>query len=270
MFTLGRRALLAAYAAIIAVPLAVVLLGSLKTQQQLFDSPFRPTTDPAWGNYQTVLVSQGLGRALLNSVLVTAVSVFLTMLLASLAAYAVARLRGWPSRLIFGALIVGMAVPAQANMIPQRVLIEVLGLLDTLAALVVINVTVGLPVATFILAGFMRTLPAELYEASAIDGAGNWRTYASVVLPLSVPSLAAATIFLFVIQWNDLLYPLLLIQSPDRRTLPLALLGFQGEFLTNYPLLFTGVVVASLPLVVAYLFLQRYFVAGITAGATKG
>ena len=163
-----------------------------------------------------------------------------------------------------------MAVPAQANMIPQRVLVEVLGLLDSLFALVLINVTVGLPLATFILGGFMRTLPAELYEAAALDGAGNWRTYASVALPLSAPSLAATTIFLFVFQWNDLLYPLLLIQSPDKRTLPLALIGFRGEFLTNYPLLFTGVVVSSVPLVVGYLFLQRYFVAGLTAGATKG
>ena len=270
MFGVGRRSLLAAYALIIAVPLAVVLTGSLKTQQQLFESPFLPTLQPTFGNYGSVLVGQGLGRALLNSTLVTVSSVLVTIFLASLAAYAVARIKGWLSAAIFGFLVLGMAVPAQANMIPQRVLFEVLGLLDTLPALVLINVTVGLPVATFILGGFMRTLPAELYEAAAIDGAGNWRTYASVAMPLSAPSLAAATIFLFVIQWNDLLYPLLLIQSPDKETLPLALIGFQGEFLTNYPLLFTGVVVASVPLVVAYLFLQRYFVAGLTAGATKG
>src|SRR5699024_624039 len=83
-------------------------------------------------------------------------------------------------------------------------------------------------------------------------------------------SVAATAIFLFVIQWNDLLYPLLFIQSPEKRTLPLALLNFQGQFLTNYPMLFTGVVIASLPIVVAYVLLQRYFVAGMTAGATKG
>jgi len=270
MFTLARRSLLAAYALIIVVPLAVVITGSLKTQQQLFESPFLPTLAPTFGNYGEVLVSQGLGRALLNSTLVTVSSVVLTVFLASLAAYGVARMRGWLSAAVFGFLILGMAVPAQANMIPQRVLVEVLGLLDSLLALVLINVTVGLPVATFILGGFMRTLPAELYEAAALDGAGNWRTYSRIALPLSAPSLAATTIFLFVIQWNDLLYPLLLIQSPDKQTLPLALIGFQGEFLTNYPLLFTGVVVASVPLVVAYLFLQRYFVAGLTAGATKG
>ncbi|MCY1241192.1 L-arabinose transport system permease protein AraQ [compost metagenome] len=132
------------------------------------------------------------------------------------------------------------------------------------------NVVSTLPIAVFILGGFMRTLPKELYEASSIDGTGPWRTYVSIALPLSAPSVAAAAIFLFVIHWNELLYPLLFIQSPGNRTLPLALLSFQGEFQTNYPLLFAGVILASLPVVVAYVFLQRYFVAGITAGASKG
>lgn len=266
---LSRRALLAAYTVIIVVPLAVVVFGSFKTQQQLFANPYLPTLSPALANYRSALLSQGLGQALLNSALVTASGVLVTLVLASLAAFGIARIRGWVSGVVFGLLVVGMAIPAQANMIPQRVLFERVGLLDSLLGLVVINVTVTLPVATFILTGFMKTLPTELYEASSLDGAGNLRTYLSVVMPLSAPSLAATTIFLFVIQWNDLLYPLLLIQSPDKRTLPLALISFQGEFLTNYPLLFTGVILSSLPIVVAYVLLQRQFVAGITAGAGK-
>lgn len=266
---LSRRALLAAYTVIIVVPLAVVVFGSFKTQQQLFANPYLPTLSPALANYRSALLSQGLGQALLNSALVTASGVLVTLVLASLAAFGIARIRGWVSGVVFGLLVVGMAIPAQANMIPQRVLFERIGLLDSLLGLVVINVTVTLPVATFILTGFMKTLPTELYEASSLDGAGNLRTYLSVVMPLSAPSLAATTIFLFVIQWNDLLYPLLLIQSPDKRTLPLALISFQGEFLTNYPLLFTGVILSSLPIVVAYVLLQRQFVAGITAGAGK-
>lgn len=265
----GRRALLAVYTVIIVVPLTVVVFGSFKTQQQLFANPYLPTLTPELSNYRSALLAQGLGRALLNSALVTTAGVLLTLLLASLAAFAIARIRGWVSAAIFGLLVVGMAIPAQANMVPQRVLFERLGLLDSLLGLVLINITVTLPVATFILAGFMKTLPSELYEASSLDGAGNLRTYLSIVMPLSAPSLAATTIFLFVIQWNDLLYPLLLIQSPQKKTLPLALIGFQGEFLTNYPLLFTGVILSSLPIVVAYILLQRHFVAGITAGAGK-
>src|SRR5215207_2125134 len=248
LFNLGRRTLLVVYALIILVPVLVVVFGSFKTQQQLFANPFLPPTQPQLSNYSQAMFGQGIGQALINSVIVTVTSV----------------------NLIFGFLILGMAIPAQANMIPQRVLFETLGLLDSLLGLILINITVTLPIATFILGGFMKTLPPSLFEASSIDGAGAWRSFVSVAVPLSAPSIAATTIFLFVIQWNDLLYPLLFIQLPEKKTLPLALLGFQGEFLTNYPLLFTGVIVSSLPIVVAYVFLQRYFVAGITAGATKG
>ncbi|NNG20782.1 carbohydrate ABC transporter permease [Naumannella sp. ID2617S] len=269
MLTLGRRALLLVYTLIIVVPLAVVLFGSVKTQQEMFEHPFAPTLTPQLDGYATVLGSGGLGQALFNSTVITVSSVLATLVIASLAAYALARVRGWLGTAVYALLILGMAVPAQANMIPQRVLFEVLGLLDSRFGLVLINVVVTLPVAVFILTGFMRSLPGELFEAAAIDGAGDLRVFRSVVLPLSLPSLAATAIFLFVMHWNDLLYPLLFIQSPEKKTLPLALLGFQGEFLTNYPLLFSGVVVASLPLVVAYVFLQRYFIEGMTAGTGK-
>lgn len=270
LFNFGRRALLVVYALLILVPLTVVIFGSFKSQQELFANPFLPTLRPRLSNYSTALFDQGIWQALINSVVVTVSSVVLTLVVASLAAYAVARIPGWRGHLIFGFLILGMAIPAQANMIPQRVLFENLGLLDSRLGLILINITITLPVATFILGGFMKTLPPSLFEASSIDGASAWRAFRTIAIPLSAPSIAATTIFLFVIQWNDLLYPLLFIQSPDKQTLPLALLSFQGEFLTNYPLLFTGVIVSSLPIVIAYVFLQRYFVAGITAGATKG
>lgn len=269
-YRIGRNALLAVYAVIIAVPLVVVVTGTFKTQGELFASPFGPPESLNPRNYVTVLTQQNLGTAFLNSVVVTVSSVLLTLFVASLAAYGIARIPGWPGRLVYGFLVLGMAVPVQANMIPQYVLFDSLGLLNSRIGLVLVNVVMTLPVAVFILAGFMRTLPRELYEATSLDGAGPLRVYRSVVVPLSLPSIAATAIFLFVIHWNDLLYPLLFIQEPDKKTLPVALLDFTGEFLTNYPLLFTGVVVASAPLVLAYVFLQRYFVAGMTAGSVKG
>jgi raffinose/stachyose/melibiose transport system permease protein len=268
--TIGRRVVLGVYAVIVAVPLLVVLSGTFKTTPQLFSSPFGPPSSLSPRNYGSVLGQASMSTAFVNSAVVTGCAVVLTLLIGSLASYGVARIPGWKGWLAYGFLVVGMAVPAQANMIPQYVLFQRLGLLDSRLGLIIIEVVVALPVAVFIMAGFMRTLPRELFEASEIDGAGPWRIYRSVVLPVSLPSLAATAIFLFVIQWNDLLYPLLFIQDPSKRTLPLALLDFQGEFLTNYPLLFTGVVVASAPIVVAYVFLQRYFVAGITAGSVKG
>jgi raffinose/stachyose/melibiose transport system permease protein len=269
-YQIGRRTLLAIYAVLIVVPLWVVVAGTFKTTPELFSSPYGLPPALSFENYAQVLEEAGLAEAFVNSVVVTVCSVFLTLFIASLAAYGIARIPGWKGLAIFGFLVIGMSVPAQANMIPQYVLFDSLGLLNTRTALVLINIVVTLPVAVFILTGFMKTLPRELYEASSIDGAGAFRTYWSVIMPLSLPSVAATGIFLFVIHWNELLYPLLLIQEPSLRTLPLALLSFQGEFLTNYPLLFTGVMIASLPVVIAYVFLQRFFVAGITAGSVKG
>jgi raffinose/stachyose/melibiose transport system permease protein len=270
LHTLGRRTILAVYAVLIIVPLTVILFGTFKTTPALFANPFTPPRSLSPHNYKEVLVGEHLGTAFVNSVAVTLASVTLTLLIGSLAAYGVARIPGWRGWTIFGFLVLGMSVPAQANMIPQYVLFKQLGLLDSRIGLILINIVVTLPVAVFILGGFMRTLPKTLFEAGEIDGAGTWRTYWSIVMPLSMPSLAATAIFLFVMHWNELLYPLLFVQSPEKRTLPLALLSFQGEFQTDYPLLFTGVVLSSLPVVVGYVFLQRYFVAGITAGAVKG
>lgn len=265
----GRRLALGVYAVVILVPLLMVLLGSFRTLPDLFASPFGLPREPTLDNYRRVLGEGELGRAFLNSSIVTACSVTLTLLIALLVSFACTRLPGWQGWALWGFLVLGMSVPAQANMVPQYVLFERLGLLDSLTGLVLINIAVTLPVAVFILGGFLRTVPKELYEAAAIDGAGQWRTLRSIAVPLSLPAVATTGIFLFVMHWNDLLYPLLFVQSQDTRTLPLALLGFQGEFLTEYTLLFTGVVVASTPVVLAYLFLQRYFVAGMTSGAVK-
>ncbi|MBM6404872.1 carbohydrate ABC transporter permease [Phycicoccus sp. CSK15P-2] len=268
--SLGRRVVLGVYALLIIIPLLVVLTGSFKTTEQLFDAPFGPPSTLAPTNYGSVLTDASMGTAFVNSTVVTVTAVALTLVIGSLAAYGLSRIPGWKGFALYGFLVLGMAVPAQSNMIPQYVLWQRLGLLDSRLGLVLVEIVATLPVAVFILTGFMRTLPRELFEAGSIDGAGPWRTYRSIALPVSLPSLAATAIFLFVIQWNDLLYPLLFIHDPAKVTLPLALLNFQGEFLTNYPLLFTGVIVASAPLVVAYVFLQRYFVAGLTAGSVKG
>ena len=265
-----RRVALGVYALIIAVPLLVVVFGTLKTTQELFAAPLGLPTSPTGANYATVIGNGEIVVALRNSVVVTICVLVITLALASTAAFAFARLRGALAATAYGFVVAGMAIPVQASMVPQFVLFDLLGLTDSLLGLVIVQSVMGLPIAVFILTGFMRTLPRELFEAADLDGASPWRTFRSIVLPLSTPSLAAAAIFLLVISWNDLLYPLLFITDPAKRTLPLTLLNFTGEYLTDYPLLFTGVVLASAPLAVAYVFLQRWFVAGLTAGSVKG
>jgi raffinose/stachyose/melibiose transport system permease protein len=172
---------------------------------------------------------------------------------------------------LLGFFTLGLAVPAQVSIVQQYALFKDLHLTDSHLGLILIEIAVTLPVAVFILAGFMKTLPGELFEAAIVDGASNWRLYRSIVMPLSLPSIAAVTTFLFVIHWNDLQYPLLFLPTRDDLwTLPRQLVGLRGEYLTNYPVLFAGVLVASTPVVVAYVLLQRWFVAGMTSGAVKG
>lgn len=269
-FKITRVSILVVYGMLIAIPVLVVLLGSLKSMGELFDAPFGLPKQWNFQNYIDIMVEHDMGKAFWNSTIVTGVSVAVTLVLGSMAAYGISRLSGWLSWGIFGFLVLGMSVPPQANMIPQYVQFDRLHLLDSLAGLILIMVVTGLPVSTFIMGGFMKTLPKEMFEAAEVDGVGPAKAYWQIAMPLSLPSVAATAIFLFVIQWNELLYPLMFIQSPDKQTIPLKLLNFQGEFLTNYPLLFTGVAIASIPITIVYVLLQRYFVEGMTAGAVKG
>lgn len=257
-------------AATVVLPLLVVVFGTFKTLPQLFDSPLAPPSSPTLDNYRRAVDEGGLGAAFGNSVIVTAGAVTLTLAVASLAAFFCARIPGRVGWIVFGVLVAGLAVPAQAAIVPQYVLFDRLGLTDSLPGLILVDTTMTLPTAVFILGGFLRTIPEELYEAAELDGAGPLRSFVSIALPLTRPALATTGIFLFVMDWNDLLYPLLFIRSHEQRTLPLALLDFQGEFLTQYPLLFAGVVIASVPVVVVYVLLQKHFVSGLTAGAVRG
>lgn len=267
---LPRGVLLVLYALLIAVPLVIVLFTAFKTSSQMYRDPFGLPPSLSLANFAELWAGGRIGTSFLNSTIVTAVSVTVTLLISSWAAFAVTRIGGQLGTIIFAIFCLGLAVPAQVAMIPQYVIFDQLGLTNSLLGLMLINIAVTCSVAIFILTGFFRTLPHELFEAAEIDGAGSWQLYWRIALPLSTPSLAAVAIFLFVMHWNDLLYPLLFITDPDLATLPKALLDFKGEYTTNYPVLFAGVIIASIPMIVAYVFLQRWFVAGITAGAVRG
>ncbi|PSL40299.1 carbohydrate ABC transporter membrane protein 2 (CUT1 family) [Planomicrobium soli] len=266
-----RKSALAVYALLILIPLLVVVLTSVKTLQQTFANPLGiPEGGLQFSNYVNIFQEQTMAGYFMNSAVVTLFSVSLTLLFASMVAYGITRLNNWIGNLLFLLFTIGMMVPAQVSMVPLYSLMLDLNLTNSLVGLILVNISSTLPIAVFILTGFMKTLPKELFEASTMDGAGNWKVFTTIVIPLSLPSLSATAIFLFVMHWNDLLYPLLFITDNAYKTLPLALLEFQGQYATNYPMLFTGVIIASAPMVVAYVFLQRFFVAGITAGAVKG
>ncbi|TDL80584.1 carbohydrate ABC transporter permease [Peribacillus frigoritolerans] len=265
-----KYGLILVYAAIIIIPIFAIFLTTFKTISEMYENVLGLPEQFSISNYISIFRDQSMGLYFQNSSIVTLISVFLTLFFASLIAFSITRMGGLAGAIIFGLFTLGMMIPAQVNMIPLYQLIFQLKLTNSLIGLIVVNIAATLPVAVFILTGFMKTLPKSLFEAGSIDGAGNWLMYKKIALPLSLPSLSATAIFLFVMHWNDLLYPLLFITKDEYKTLPLALLEFQGEYMTNYPMLFTGVMIASAPLIIAYIFLQKYFIAGMTAGSVKG
>jgi raffinose/stachyose/melibiose transport system permease protein len=173
-------------------------------------------------------------------------------------------------KVLFILFSLGLAIPGQVNIIPIFRLFIDLNLNNSLFGLVLVNIALTLPISIFILSAFFRDLPKEMFECAGMDGAGQFRIYRSIALPLSKPALGATAIFLFVICWNDLLYPLMLITETSKKTLPLVLIDYKGEYFASYSMQFTAILIASLPMIVMYLFMQRSFQSGLTAGAVKG
>lgn len=258
------------FALLIGVPSLVVILGTFKTTLEVSENPLGIPDSFNLNNYRELLSGGELFQNFTNSLYVTLFSVVITLLLASFAAYAISRMITVSGKLLFGLFAIGLAIPGQVNIVPIYQLFNQLGLLNSLNGLILINISTTLPISIFILTSFFRELPKEMFEVSSIDGAGPFRAYRSIALPLSRPAMGATSIFLFVINWNDLLYPLLLVTQSDKKTLPLAMLDYKGEYFTNFNMIFTAVIVASVPMIIMYLFMQRSFVAGLTAGAVKG
>ncbi|MCD7034632.1 carbohydrate ABC transporter permease [Metabacillus sp. GX 13764] len=262
--------LLIAYSILILVPLATALLTSFKKMNDVYAGALALPKTWVFSNFTLLLFEKSLLRYFLNSVTVTAASVFFALFFASMIAYGITRLKYKQAGILFGVFMLGMVVPAQTMMVPLYSFMLKMHLTNSLAGLILVHIAVLLPICVFILTGFMRTLPEELFEAARVDGATEWSMYRSIAIPLSLPSIAITAIFSMVIVWNDLLFSLLFITNEEKKTLPLALLQFQGEYLTNYPVLFAGVLITSLPLILLYVFLQRFFISGALSGAVKG
>jgi len=258
------------FAILIIVPSAIVVLGSSKTDAEVYNKPLALPERWTLDNFRFLFKVSNVGQSFINSVIVTSFSVTITLILASLCAFAISRMITVTGRILFSLFAVGLAIPGQVNIVPIFILFNDLKLTDKLSGLILINVVTTMPISVFILTAFFKELPKEMYEVSEVDGATPFRIYRSIALPLSRPAMGATAIFLFVITWNELLFPLLLINDTEKRTLPLSLLSFRGEFFSNYSMIFTAVMVASIPMVAMYLMMQRSFIAGLTAGAVKG
>lgn len=266
-----RLVLLSIGAFVMIVPFAYMLATSLKANSLALEVPpdFVPD-DPTTENYRDAWSSNHFGRYFLNSLGVAVATTLISVLLSSMMAYAFSRLR-FPGRtLLFGLLLLGLMVPTMMLIVPQFLLAKELHLLDSYAGLVVFYVGGTLALNTFLLRSFFQDIPRELEEAMVVDGAGPWKRYRQLILPLSRPALATVAIFTFLASWDEFVWALTIINDPEKRTLPIAIALFQGQYATSWGIVFAASAIAVVPVIAIFIALQRQFIGGITAGAVKG
>ena len=269
-YKIFKNSMLTIFALLIIVPTSIVILGTFKSDLEIYTKPLALPKSFSLANFRALLETGNILVPFRNSVIVSILSVSLTLLFASMVAFAIARSITITGKVMFFLFSLGLAIPGQVNIIPIYTLFVRLHLNNSLYGLILVNIALTLPISVFIITAFFKDLPKEMFESAGLDGANHWRIYRSIALPLARPAVGATGIFLFVIDWNDLLYPLMLINESSKKTLPLTLIDFRGEYATSYSMLFTAIIVASIPMVLMYLFAQKSFIAGLTAGAVKG
>lgn len=268
----SRRVLLVVlwlYAIVAILPLLTMVLNSLRTNRDLATNPLGFPTAPDFTSYQRAWVEASFSTYFVNSVVVTVSSVALSTVVSLLAAYALARAKGRIVRIIEGVFISGLMMPVFLMIVPIFYLLDSFGLISSRLGLVMVYAAVSVPFSVFVLTTFFRQLPDELEEAARIDGAGPLRMFWQIAVPLVRPAVATVIVFRFVPIWNDFFYPLILIRQKSNYTLPVGLTTFFGEYQTNWSTLFAGLVIATLPLIVLFLFATKQIVSGLTAGMGK-
>lgn len=266
-----KRIVLLVWAAFVTLPLAWVFVSSLKTDAEIFDSPWSLFETPRWDNWSRAWEAASIGRYLLNTIVVVGGSLFLTMLLGSLVAYCLARYSFWGNRIVYYTLVAGMLFPVFLALVPLFFVVNHLGMLGTYHGLILVYAAYALPFTVFFLHAFFRTLPTAIAEAAFIDGCSHAGVFFRIMLPLARPGLVSVGIFNFLGLWNQYLLPLVLNPDPDRYVLAqgLAYLAVSQGYRSDWSGLFAGLAIAILPVLLAYLAFQRQIRAGLTAGAVK-
>ncbi|MEU9509281.1 carbohydrate ABC transporter permease [Micromonospora sp. NPDC048170] len=258
-----------AYAGIAFGPLLLVLIGSFRSNAEILRAPVGLPGSLDVSNYVRAWETASISTYLINSLTVTGASVVLCVGVSALAAYALARWRFRGRALLAAFFLSGLMIPAKLGLLPVFYMFQSMGLIDSRIGLVLLYAASGVPFSVFVIMGFMRGFPGELEEAARLDGAHEGRLFVSIVLPLMRPALAVVTVFQFAPTWNDFFYPLVLMRSGDKYTIPVGLTRFFGEFAADRGTLFAGLVIALVPLAVVFALATKQIVAGLTAGMSR-
>jgi multiple sugar transport system permease protein len=253
------------------LPFAFLVSTALKEHAFVLEIPPRLIPEePTLDNFVEAWSSGDFGRYFLNSVFVVTLSTTISVTLSAMLGFCFARFEFPGRRALFAALLFTMMVPGMVLLIPQFVLARNLGLLNSLWGLVIVYSVMNLALNTFLLRGFFAAMPQELFDAAQVDGAGVWRSFRTIALPLAKPGLATVTIFSFLAGWDEFTWAITTLSDQDLYTLPIGIRLLQRSQATEWGLVFAASLIALAPVLVIFVALQRHFVAGAFVGATKG
>lgn len=278
----GRRGRLSAAKALVLAFLSLLLVTqlyplvwlaaySLKTNEEILSgSFFSLPAAPQWINYYNAYVSGNYIRYLFNSFYVTTVTMLAVIALSSMSAYAISRFKWRLGRAVMLVFLIGLMIPMQATLLPLMVLFKHMNVLNTHLALILPYVAFSTPIAVFILSGFMRSLPREIEESAIMDGAGVYRTFRSIALPICVPPVMTVCILTFINVWNEYILAATFVSKESLKTLPFGVYGFVSQYSANYGSIGAFLVMGALPVILLYFLLSEQITKGMVAGAVKG
>ena len=251
-------------------PFLWLVLASLKTNAELLDDPFKLPEVFQFKNYTEAIEAAGLIQLIINSLIISSSATFLNVLVSSMCAFAIARHIFWGNNVLFLMISSGILIPLNALIIPYYAIINYLHLYDTRTGLILVYCAVGLPVSTFILTEFFKSIPKEIEEASTLDGCNFVSRYFRIMLPLAIPGLMTAGTFQFILCWNEFIYAMLLTSSTEIRTIQFGISYFTNQFFSDYVGMFAALVVSIIPSITVFILFQERVITGLTAGSVKG
>lgn len=268
--SIAKYAVVCILALIVVFPFLLILLISLKSKAEFGISPMGIPKVWTLDNFITVYKVGKIPLAMFNSLFITCLAIFLQIIMGSLAAYALTKMRFKQSKTFSAAFLAPMIFPMTTVIIPLYMLFKQIGLSNSLWGLVIIHTASGLSMVIFILTSFMGTIPIQISEAATVDGASHIRAYRQIIMPLVKPAVATTTIISGLSIWNDFFLPLIMITDPKKSTLPLKIFVFQSQYSDEWTKICACVVFLVVPILIAYVALQRQIISGVVAGSVKG
>lgn len=264
------EAIMCVVAVLFFVPIYMTVINGLKTYSEVVTSTMALPEVFQFGNYTQVWEQLEFFGVFINSIMITVLSVIGILLISSMAGYQLVRNPGWVSNVIFLMILSSLVIPFQTMMIPLVKVAKDLGIIDKIYGIITMYWGFGIPLALFLYHGFIKSIPRELEEAASIDGSGPFGVFFRILLPLLKPITTTIAILHTLWIWNDFLLPLITLSSPANRTIPLAAAVYFGQYTNEWHLGMAALTLAIVPVMIFFLFMQRYIIQGITAGAVKG